>query len=59
LLADEIEIFLVEMDIVTLALFSTALFPFSASFGSFFDLFVFVDDEAFSDLIKLDSWVRA
>jgi hypothetical protein len=53
LLADEIEIFLVEVDIVTLALFSAALFSFSATFCSFFNLFVFVDDETFPDLMKL------
>lgn len=53
MLADEIQIFLVEVDVVTLALFSTALFPFSAAFGSFFDLFVFVDDEAFPNLVEL------
>lgn len=53
LLADEIEIFLVEVDVVTLALFSAALFPFSATFGSFFDFFIFIDNKAFTNLVEL------
>jgi hypothetical protein len=48
---DQIEVFLIEAFIFALALLSLSFLPFTPSFSTgFFVFFVFVDNEAFSDL---------